>query len=95
MGLWPARQSETTDADSTLNVSRLFVDRLLATGVAGLTPLQRIETLNLLSPSEEQITALERFLRSAASKPLLLALAELADKPNLWVNVLQIESAAE
>jgi DNA phosphorothioation-dependent restriction protein DptH len=95
MGLWPARQGETTDADSTLNISRLFVDRLLATGVAGLTPSQRIETLNLLSPSEEQITALERFLRSAASKPLLVALADLADKANLWVNVLQIESAAE
>ena len=95
IGLWPAKQGETTDADSTLDISRLFVDRLLATGVAGLTPLQRVETLNLLSPSEEQITALERFLRSAASKPLLVALAELADKPHLWVNVLQIQSAAE
>ncbi len=95
IGLWPAKQGETTDADSTLNISRLFVDRLLATGVAGLTPSQRIETLNLLSPSEEQITALERYLRSAASKPLLVALADLAHKANLWVNVLQIESAAE
>jgi hypothetical protein len=47
IGLWPAKQGETTDADSTLDVSRLFVDRLLATGVAGLTPLQRVETLNV------------------------------------------------
>ena len=95
LGLWPVKQGDENIGDGALNVSRLFVDRLLATGVAGLTSSQRIGTLNLLSPSEEQIAALERFLRSAASKPLLLALAELADKPHLWVNVLQIESAAE
>jgi hypothetical protein len=76
LGLWPAQQSDGNDADGALNISRLFVDRLLATGVAALTPSQRIGTLHLLSPSEEQITALERFLRSAASKPLQLALAE-------------------
>jgi DNA phosphorothioation-dependent restriction protein DptH len=95
LGLWPAKQGDTADAETTLNVSRLFVDRLLATGVAGLTPPQRIETLNLLNPTQEQITDLERFIRSAASRPLRIALAELADKPHLWVNVLQIETAAE
>jgi hypothetical protein len=95
LGLWPARQSDTGNPDETLNVSRLFVDRLLSSRVAGLTPSQRIATLNLFGPSEDQVTALERFLRAAASKPLLLALSELADKPDLWVNVLQIETAAE
>jgi DNA phosphorothioation-dependent restriction protein DptH len=95
LGLWPATQGDTADAETTLNVSRRFVDRLLATGVAGLTPPQRIETLNLLNPTQEQITELERFIRSAASRPLRIALAGLADKPHLWVNVLQIETAAD
>jgi DNA phosphorothioation-dependent restriction protein DptH len=60
-----------------------------------LTPAQRIEALKLLDPSDEQITDLERFLRSAAAKPLLPALAELADKTHLWVNSLRIEGAAQ
>jgi hypothetical protein len=49
LGLWPAQQSDGNDADGALNISRLFVDRLLATGVAALTPSQRIGTLHLLS----------------------------------------------
>src|SRR5216683_5526278 len=95
LGLWPVKRDGETDSDNALNVSRLFVDRLLATAVAGLTPSQRIGSLNLLNPSEEQIMALERFLRAAATKPLLPALAELADEPHLWVNAVQIESAAQ
>ncbi len=71
LGLWPVKRDGETDSDNALNVSRLFVDRLLATAVAGLTPSQRIGSLNLLNPSEEQIMALERFLRAAATKPLL------------------------
>jgi DNA phosphorothioation-dependent restriction protein DptH len=95
LGLWPVKQDDEADSDSGLNVSRLFVDRLLGTAVAGLTPAQRIEALKLLNPSEEQITDLERFLRSAATKPLLPALAELADKTHLWINALRIEGAVQ
>ncbi|MCI0419349.1 MAG: hypothetical protein L0312_09035, partial [Acidobacteria bacterium] len=95
LGLWPVQTDDGADSGDLLNVSRLFVDRLLGTAVAGLTPAQRIETLKLLNPSEEQITDLERFLRSAATKPLLPALAELADKRHLWVSVLQIEGATQ
>jgi len=95
LGLWPVQQGDLSDPDTTLNVSRLFVDRLLSTSVAGLAPAQRIATLNLLNPSAEQVTTLERFLRTAATKPLLLGMEELADKQQLRVNVLQIESAAE
>ena len=73
----------------------MFVDRLLGTAVSGLTPARRIEALKLLNPSEQQIEDLERFLRSAATKPLLPALAELADKKHLWVNALRIEGAAQ
>jgi DNA polymerase III delta prime subunit len=95
LGLWPVKQDDEADSDDGLNVSRLFVNRLLGTAVAGLTPAQRIEALKLLNPSKEQITDLEHFLRSAATKPLLLALAELADKMHLWVKVLRIEGAAQ
>ncbi len=95
LGLWPVKQDDEADSDAGLNVSRLFVDRLLGTAVAGLTPAQRIEALKLLNPSEEQITDLERFLRSAATKPLLPALAELADRSHLWINALSIEGAVQ
>jgi DNA phosphorothioation-dependent restriction protein DptH len=95
LGLWPVQQGDLGDPNTTLDVSRLFVDHLLSTSVAGLTPAQRITTLNLLNPSAEQVTTLERFLRTAATKPLLLAMEELGDARQLWVNVLQIESAAK
>jgi DNA phosphorothioation-dependent restriction protein DptH len=94
LGLWPVKQDDELDFDEGLNVSRLFVDRLLGTAVAGLTPAQRIEALKLLNPSKEQTTDLERFLRSAATKPLLPALTELADKTHLWVNDLLVEGSS-
>ncbi len=95
LGLWPIQSGEKPHPDEELDQSRLFVERLLGTSVAGLTPLQRIEALKLLEPSEEQKADLERFLRSAATKPLWSALAELAEKQHLWVNSLRIESAAQ
>jgi len=95
LGLWPVKQEDEADPDNGLDVSRMFVNRLVGTTAAGLTHTQRIEGLKLLSPSDEQITDLELFLRSAATKPLLPALAELADKPHLWVNTLRIEGAAQ
>ena len=70
------------------------MDRLLGTAVSGLTPGSRIEALRLLNPIEQK-TELEGFLRLAATKPLLSALAELADKKHLWVNALRIEGAAQ
>ena len=91
LGLWPAKESEEVEATEELDISRMFVDRLLGTEVSGLTPVRRIESLRLLPPSEQQSSDLERFLRSAATKPLLPALAELADKKHLWVDELKIE----
>ena len=93
LGLWPVQKSNESEEEDGLDVSRMFVDRLLGTAVSGLTPARRIEALKLLNPSEEQIGDLERFVRSAATKPLLAALAELNDKKHLWVNALRIESA--
>ena len=94
LGLWPVEDTEESNATDTLDLSRLFVDRLLGTAVSGLTPAQRIEALKLLDPTEEQITDLARFLRSAATKPLLPALTELSDKKHLWVYALRIETIA-
>ena len=94
LGLWPVQESDESQQEDELDLSRMFVDRLLGTAVSGLTSSSRIEALRLLNPSEQQITDLEGFLRSAATKPLLSALAELADKKHLWVNALRIESGA-
>lgn len=94
LGLWPVKQDDEPDSNDGLDVSRLLVDRLLGKAVTGLTPAQRIEALKLLNPSDEQIMDLECFLRSAATKPLLPVLAELAETPHLWVNALKIEGAS-
>ena len=95
LGLWPVQESEEVEAADELDISRMFVDRLLGTEVFGLTPARRIESLKLQRHSEQQRNDLERFLRSAATKPLLPALAELADKKHLWVNVLKIEGTTQ
>ena len=86
LGLWPVEESEGREAKDELNDSRLFVDRLLGIEAGSLTPGRRIASLRLAHPSEPQVNDLERFLRSAATKPLLDALAELRDKKHLWVS---------
>ena len=93
LGLWPVAPSDDARAEASLDVSRMFVDRLLGTAVSGLPPARRIEGLKLLSPSEQQLRDLELFLRTAAMKPLVPALADLADKKNLWVNAIKVEEA--
>lgn len=95
LGLWPVQDPGESEAADGLDVSRLFVERLLGASVSGLTPTIRIEALKLLSPSEEQIAELERFLRSAAKKPFLHAMEDLADKKHLWVNALRMEGASQ
>jgi len=83
LGLWPVKRHDGEDPEHGLSISRLFVDRLLGTTVAGLTPAQRIEALKLLDPTKEQITDLQVFLRHASTNPLLAALPELPGKANL------------
>lgn len=95
LGLWPAKGDPTADWTQTLDLSAFFVDRLLGTAVAGLTPAQRIESLKLLAPSDEQRRELERFVRSASTKPILVALEELAERQDLWINALRTEAAAQ
>lgn len=94
LGLWPAQVDLTIDWEHTLALSRRFVDRLLGVAAGGLTPSQRIESLKLIASNEQRLE-LERFIRSAATKPLLTALEELADKEILWVNVLRPETTSD
>lgn len=95
LGLWPIQHADGTVADDELDLARLFVDRLLGPAFAGQTPAQRIASLRLLNPTEQQVIDLDRFLRSAATKPLLTSLEELAEKPHLWINALKLEGAAQ
>jgi len=95
LGLWPVQEPAVPEDTEGLDISSLFVSRLLGSAVSGLTPARRIEALRLLGASEQQITDLEGFLRSAATKALLPALAELVDKRQLWVNALRIEGSAQ
>ncbi len=78
-----------------LVTSRRLIEHLLNSSSAGLSPTQRINSLNLLHPSDDQRKKLERFLRNAATQPLLEALGALAQQPELWVNSLRLESTAE
>jgi DNA polymerase III delta prime subunit len=95
LGLWPVQESHESQEEDELDVSRRFVERLLGTTVSGLTPSSRIAALKLLNPTDQQLTDLDVFLRSAATKPLLSAVAELADKRHLWVNALRTEVGAQ
>ena len=95
LGLWPVEESEGREAKDELDDSRLFVDRLLGTEAGGLTPVGRIASLRLAHPSERQGNDLERFLHSAATKPLLDVLEELRDKKHLWVGALKTEGSTQ
>ena len=95
LGLWPAVSESGEIALDELLVCRTFVDQLLSSAVAGLTPVARIEALRLLSPTPEQVEGLERFIREATTKPITASLAGLEGHRHLWVNSLRIESAAQ
>lgn len=95
LGLWPADVSSDQDTTDGLDVSKIFVERLLGRTVSGISPAQRIKSLRLLNASAEQLKDLEDFLRQSATKPLLSALAGLVNKRHLWINNLRVESAAQ
>lgn len=95
LGLWPIQPEADQEEGHSLQMSRFFIDRLLGSAFAGQTPAQRIDALRLLNPTDQQKIELERFLRTAATRPLLKSLAELAGRPELWVNALKLEGSAQ
>src|SRR5437867_1329679 len=94
LGLWPILPDES-DGIRDLEVASFFVTRLLVSTSPATTTTSLIESLKLVNPTPEQKQELEAFLRSVATKPLLQALGELAEKPSLWVNALQTEGLSD
>jgi hypothetical protein len=98
LGLWPVAEPVDDEPTESLALAQTFVDRLLGTTVSGLSASRRIESLRLLNPTEQQRNNLEEFLRSASTKLLTDALAELGSKfelKDLWIGPLRVEVSAE
>ncbi len=95
LGLWPVKCEDNDESSDDLDISRLFIERLFGNAVSARSPARRIESLKLLNPSDLQRSQLERFLRSAATQPLQQSLSELESTPELWVNALKMEAAAQ
>ena len=95
IGLWPIAGCDDGIPADAIDVSRMFVDRLLGTAVAGLPPAQRMAALRLQYSSPQQKAELERFLRHAATESRQTALERLGESRNLWIGPLQVEGAAE
>ena len=94
LGLWPVREFEESDASEDLNISRIFVDRLLGPATASLPPAARIEAIRLDPRSGRERDDLERFLHEVDTKPLRTALEKLAKNEALWIGNLRIEPPA-
>ena len=95
LGLWPVKGACGEKDLPDLDTSRRFVDRLLDPGVSERTPAERIDALRLLHPTQKQLTALEKFLREAATLPIRSALPRLVERKYLWVNSLRTEGASD
>ena len=95
LGLWPVAASEGANPADELGFSRWLVEHLLGASGSGLTIPARIESLRLVQLADDRRRDLERFLHAAETRPLLDALAGLADKEHLWAGVLQVEAARE
>ena len=95
LGLWPVAASNGANPADELSFSRRLVEHLLGTAGSGLTIPARIESLRLVQVADDRRRDLEQFLHAAETRPLLDALAELADKERLWAGELQVEAAHE
>ena len=85
IGLWPIQFNDKPDEADLDNSHRLVERLLLATGSAK-TPAMRVSGLSLKEPTAEQQKDLEEFVRRSASKSWRHAVAELSDRPTLWLN---------
>ncbi len=94
LGLWPVQDCAEADVTGDLNASRDFVDRLLGPGVVALPPAARIQSMRLDLDSERQRGELERFLHEVDTKPLLEALAAVAEHKHFWIGALRVAGPA-
>lgn len=91
IGLWPVQDAKVVEWATSLELSRLFVERLLAYASARLTPAQRVEALKLDDESQSsQGEALQRLLHFADTQPLSNALRAVADQEDLWIGALRV-----
>jgi hypothetical protein len=95
LGLWPIAAGDEPSSGSQFDVSKLFINQLLGAEVASRPPRERIAALRLLDPKQEQVTELTQFLIAAATRPLSESLRILADKPQLWINALKLQSGSD
>ena len=94
IGLWPVQDCEESDWMKDLDMSRLFVDRLLGYASARLAPSKRIEALNLDSQSVGKAKALQQLLHSVDTQPMNVALRHIADQRELWIGALRTKPPA-
>ncbi len=95
VGLWPLHKKKDENSATLLNLSDLFVQRLLGNTASNLTIAKRIDSLRLANPTDTQRFMLEKFIHEAGTKSIPQALTELADKPDLWINALQVEQGTQ
>jgi hypothetical protein len=93
LGLWPIAVADRL-LGTDIDLSAQIVNRLLFARDATASPPSRIAGLMLDNPSKEQLEALERFLREAATLDPLAAVRRLQDRPLLWLNNLKTRFAS-
>ena len=89
LGLWPVAAAVDGDPVSELAASRRFVERLLSAAVTGVPVVARVASLRIAAVGEQQ-RDLERFLTTAATRPLREALLSLGEQRHLWIGALPI-----
>jgi hypothetical protein len=88
LGLWPILSDRSPDQTS-LDLSRALVDRLLVDRTVGLTHRDKIAALMLDDPDGQQAAELEQFLREAADIDPSTAVVRLLDHPTLMLGALK------
>ena len=92
IGLWPINDSPDLNPEEALDTSRKLVERLLGIRATGLSVPARIDAIQLEGLDGRGRVALERFLDEADSLPIRDAVRGLADRPELWVGVVRVNS---
>lgn len=86
LGLWPIHAPVEDITAAALELSARVVDRLFYGSGNAKTPSERVASLLLEQPSDEQVLSLNQLVRSSSRKPLSQILDEVADHPSLLLN---------